>query len=148
MTLTTRSDRSRLIKRKLEIRPLFHQADMMGVIHNVEYFHWFEEGRLQIMLDVLPIAEAMALGVGMPVVENHCCYRTPARFGDVLTLYTTHRVSDHYEGHLRFEHSLINNKNKTEIACGYAVATLVDMSTMQLIKQWTTDLWERYQSLR
>ncbi|MEI6148229.1 MAG: acyl-CoA thioesterase [bacterium] len=139
---------SRLIKRKMEIIPRFHQADMMGVIHNVEYFHWFEEGRLQIMLEVLPMAEAMALGVAMPVVENYCRYKTPARFGDVLTLYTTHRVSSHYEGHLRFEHSLVNSRNKTEMACGYAVATLVDMATMQLIKEWTATLWDRYQSLR
>jgi acyl-CoA thioester hydrolase len=139
---------SRLIKRKMEIRPLFHQADMMGVIHNVEYFRWFEEGRLQIMFEILPMAEALDLGVGMPVVENYCCYKTPARFGDVLTLYTTHRVAAPYEGRLRFDHSLVNNKNKAEIACGYAVATLVDMSTMQLIKQWTAKLWERYQSLQ
>jgi hypothetical protein len=34
------------------------------------------------------------------------------------------------------------------MACGYAVATLVDMATMQLIKEWTATLWDRYQSLR
>jgi acyl-CoA thioester hydrolase len=148
LTLATKSAESRLIKRKLEIRPLFHQADMMGVIHNVEYFRWFEEGRLQIMLEVLPISEALALGVAMPVVENHCVYRTPARFGDVLTLVTTHRVSQRYEGSLRFEHSLVNGRNKIEIASGYAVATLVDMSNMQLVREWPADIWERYQNLR
>lgn len=139
---------SHLIKRKLEIRPQFHQADMMRVIHNVAYFHWFEEGRLQIMLEILPMDEAMALGLGMPITENYCCYKTPARFGDVLTLYTTHRVTDVYEGRLRFDHVLMNNKTRTEIACGYAVATLIDMSTMQLIKEWNGTLWERYQALR
>jgi acyl-CoA thioester hydrolase len=139
---------SRLIKRKMDIRPRFHQVDMMGVVHNVEYFHWFEEGRLEIMLEVLPMAEALDLGVGMPVVENYCCYKTPARFGDVLTLYTTHRVSARYEGHLRFEHSLVNRRNKAELASGYATMTLVDMSSMQLVKQWSEGLWERYQSLR
>ena len=148
MTLAMKSATSRLIKRRMEIRPLFYQADMMGVIHNVEYFRWFEEGRLQIMLEVLPMSEVLELGVGMPVVENHCCYKSPARFGDVLTLYTTHRISTRYEGHLRFEHSLMNNKNKVEVASGYAVATLVDMSNMQLVKQWTAELWERYQSLQ
>ncbi len=138
---------SRLIKRKMEIRPLFHQADMMRVIHNVEYFRWFEEGRLQIMFEVLPMAEALELGVGMPIVENYCCYKTPARFGDVLTLYTTHRVSDQYEGTLRFDHCLMNSKTKAEIASGYAVATLVEMTTMQLIRQWNETVWARYQSL-
>ena len=139
---------SRLIKRKMEIRPLFHQVDMMGVIHNVEYFRWFEEGRLQIMFEVLPMEEALELGIGMPVVENHCSYKASARFGDALTLYTTHRVLDCYEGRLRFDHSLVNGRTKAEIACGYAVTTLVTMPAMELIRQWTATLWDRYQSLR
>ena len=121
---------------------------MMGVIHNVEYFHWFEEGRLQIMLEVLPMDEAVALGIAMPVVENHCNYKVPARFGDRLTLYTTHRVSPAYEGRLRFEHMLVRDGTRVEIACGYSVTTIVDMSTMRLIKEWKGELWDRYQALQ
>ena len=67
----------RLIKRKLPIRPLFHQTDMMGVIHNSVYFLWFEEGRMQILLEILPLAEAIEMGAAMPVVENVCRYRKP-----------------------------------------------------------------------
>ena len=104
------------IKRKIEIRPKFHQADMMGVIHNVEYFQWFEEGRLQIMLEILSMDEAMRLDIAMPVVENFCSYKCPSRFGDVLTLYTTHSRLDVYEGRLRFDHLLVNSNNRKEIA--------------------------------
>ncbi len=138
----------RLIKRKLTITPLFSQVDMMGVVHNVEYFHWFEQGRFQILLDVLPMTEAIRLGIGMPVVENHCSYKVPARFGDNLTLITTHRIVDAYEGRLRFEHSLVHPKTRTEIACGYGVSTLLDMTTMQLVKEWPADVWARYQALQ
>ena len=62
--------KGRLIKRKLTIQPAFHETDMMGVIHNANYFRWFEQGRLQIIFDVLPLAEAMKLNLFMPVVEN------------------------------------------------------------------------------
>ena len=119
----------------------------MGMIHNAEYFRWFEEGRLEILLEVLPIAEALETGVAMPVIENRCTYRTPARFGDVLTLYTTHQVVLVYEGRLRFEHSLVKGGNRTEIASGSTVITVVDISTMRLIKQWPEEIWQRYQAL-
>ena len=97
--------KGRWIKRKLPIRPAFHQTDLMGVIHNSVHFLWFEEGRLQILFDVLPLEEAMALGVAMPVVENVCHYHRPVRFGDPLLLYTTHVVLPAYAGRLGFEHS-------------------------------------------
>ena len=136
------------IKRKIEIRPKFHQADMMGVIHNVEYFQWFEEGRLQIMLEILSMDEAMRLDIAMPVVESFCSYKCPSRFGDVLTLYTTHSRLDVYEGRLRFDHLLVNSNNRKEIASGHTVTTLIKMSTTRLLKKWSGELWERYQALR
>jgi len=121
---------------------------MMGVVHNVEYFRWFEEGRFQILLEVLPMAEALELGVAMPVVENQCTYSSPARFGDILTLFTTHEICPVYEGRMRFEHLLVDAGNRTEIARGYALITLMNMSSMRLVKQWPAELWQRYQALR
>jgi acyl-CoA thioester hydrolase len=138
----------RLLKRKLAIQPAFHQTDMMGVIHNAVYFLWFEEGRLQVMLEVLPIDEAMRLGVTMPVVENVCQYRKPVRFGYPLVLYTTHQIQPVYEGRLVFSHYLIHEKQKTAMACGRTVTTLVDARTQRLIKEWPAEIWQRYQGLR
>jgi acyl-CoA thioester hydrolase len=138
----------RLIKRKLPLQPAFHQTDMMGVIHNSVYFLWFEEGRLQIMLEVLSVAEALRLGVMMPVVENVCRYRKPVQFGDPLLLYTTHHLQPVYEGRLLFNHYLIHAKQKTAMATGHSVTTLVDARTKRLIKAWPDDLWRRYQALK
>lgn len=137
-----------LIKRKLAIRPQFHQTDMMGVIHNSVYLLWFEEGRLQIMLEVLPFEEALKLGITMPVIENICQYLKPVQYGDPLVLFTTHLVQPVYEGRLTFEHSLVHEKFKTEMASGRSVATLVDARNGQLIKQWPEHLWCRYQDLK
>ena len=53
----------------------------MGVVHNVQYFYWFEQGRMQIMEELLPLDAAMQIGVAMPVVENQCVYRSPVRYG-------------------------------------------------------------------
>lgn len=139
---------ARLIKRKLSIRPLFHQVDMMGVVHNIQYFYWFEEGRLQIAEEILPITEAVRLHVAMPVIENHCRHLRPVRYGDELVLYTTHRIQPVYEGRLAFDHSLVHTATKTEVATGFSVGTLLDMKSGQLVKEWPADIWRRYQELQ
>jgi acyl-CoA thioester hydrolase len=120
---------------------------MMGVIHNSVYFLWFEEGRLQIMLEVLPLEEAYALGVSMPVVQNTCHYRKWVKFGCPLVLYTTHHVQPVYEGKLVFNHYLMHETRKTAMAFGQSVTTLVDMRTQRLVKAWPEKVWQRYQGL-
>ena len=146
--MTMNRNQSRLIKRKLAIRPRFHETDMMGVVHNAEYLCWFEEGRLQIMLEILSLARALELGVAMPVIRVECDYKRPVRFGDSLILYTTHHILPVYEGRLVFRHSLVHEKQKTEMAGGETVATLVDAQTSQLVKEWPPDIWAAYQALR
>jgi acyl-CoA thioester hydrolase len=137
----------RLVKRKLAIRPAFHETDMAGVIHNSVYFLWFEQGRLEIMQEILPMPEALRLGIFTPVVENHCEYRRPARFGQSLLLITTHRVQPSYEGRLEFSHYLIQDRQRAALATGRTSITLVEAKSHRLIKNWDPEVWQRYQSL-
>ena len=44
----------------------------MRVVHNVQFFYWFELGRTRIMEEFMSLDAAMELGVAMPVVENQC----------------------------------------------------------------------------
>jgi acyl-CoA thioester hydrolase len=140
--------KGRLIKRKLSIQPAFHETDMMGVIHNSVYFLWFEQGRLQIMMEVLPFEQALKLGVFMPVVENVCHYRKPVKFGQRLVLYTTHHLQPAYEGRLVFSHYLIHEKQRTAMAFGQTAMTLVDARANRLIKEWPEEIWRSYQALK
>lgn len=140
--------KGRSIKRKLAFTPAFHETDMMGVIHNSNYFLWFERGRLQIMLEVLPMEEALNLGVSTPVVENHCHYRKPVKFGMPLLLFTTHRIQANYEGRLVFSHYIIHEKQRTTMAFGQTAMTIVDARTNRLVKEWPAEIWRRYQALQ
>ena len=139
--------RPRAIRRRLQITPAFHQVDMMGVVHNVQYFYWFEQGRLQIMEELMSLSASVKLGVAMPVVENQCLYRKPVRYGDPLVLLTVHHCLSAWEGRLVFSHSLVHRKLKTEMACGRTTTTLIELATGRLVKQWSEDLWRRYQAL-
>jgi acyl-CoA thioester hydrolase len=136
------------IKRKIHITPSFHQTDMMGVVHNAQYFHWFEEGRLAIMQELLTVEEAMKLGFITPVVENHCVYKRFVKFGDPLVLTTTHDVDPAYSGRLAFHHSLVHQTTKAEMASGRTVVTIIDHKTNMLIKEWPDDLRQKYISLK
>ncbi len=138
----------RSIIRRIKLTPGFHQVDMMGVVHNCEYFHWFEEGRLQIMQEVIALQDATELGVAAPVVENICRYFKFAGFGDSLLLTTIHKIVPVYQGKLKFSHSLVNEKTREEIACGESTVTLIEFPSKKLLKEWPADLWVRYQNLK
>jgi len=138
----------RRITRKLRITPQFSQTDMTGVIHNAEYFLWFEEGRMQIMRELISVEESLAQGVIPLVVRNSCRYRRPVRLGDELVLITAHGIVETYAGRLVFEHSLVDEKDKAETASGECHVTLFDMRKNQLVKTWPPHVWERYRNLR
>jgi len=137
-----------LIKRKLPIQPAFHETDMMGVVHNSNYFLWFERGRLEIMQEVLPVEEALKLDVFMPVVENLCHYRKPVKYGMPLLLYTSHHLQRTYQGRLVFSHYLIHEKMRTAMAFGQTAITMVDARTNKLLKEWPAEIWRCYQALK
>jgi acyl-CoA thioester hydrolase len=135
------------IRRRLHLTPAFHQVDMMGVVHNVQFFYWFEQGRLQVMEEILSLEAAVKLGVAMPVVENRCVYRKPVRYGDQLVLVTEHQPLAAWEGRLVFSHSLVHRRQKTEVASGRTTTTLIDTAGGHLVKEWPEALWRRYQAL-
>ena len=53
---------ARLIKRKFEIIPRLYDLDLQCVVYNVNYFTWFDEARLQIILEMISFDEIMETG--------------------------------------------------------------------------------------
>lgn len=138
----------RRIKRVCEIRPEFRDVDALGFVHNSVYFLWFERGRLQILDDAIPMAEALGLNIGVVVVENRCSYLRPARYGDVLKLVTTHKVALPYSGRLEFRHELINPVARAVCAEGFCACSIIDISTGRLARGFSPEILARYESLK
>ncbi len=136
-----------LVRRRLSFVPEFHETDMMGVVHNAAYILWFERGRFQFIMDILPVDEACELGILLPVVENACRYERPARFGEPLELHTSHRVTPVYHGRLIFEHHLVRRRDRATVATGHSTMTLMDRASNRLLKEWPQHVWDRYQAL-
>ena len=138
----------RIVTRRLPLEVAFHQVDMMHVVHNAEYFRWFEKGRLALLEDVLPIAWAIAHRIATPVVMNRAEYLWPATYGDALVLTTKHQLVDRWDGRLLFDHSISNAKTKVELCAGQSAITLMDMAEGRLLKEIPAEVWQRYQALR
>ncbi len=137
----------RTIRRKISIVPRFHQIDMLGVMHNAEYYRWFEDGRLRILEEIMSFQEAMALGVSLPVIFSSCEYRRPVRYGDALMLRTEHAIVDPYEGRLVFTHSLVNVRTKETAAVGQTAVTVVRLGDGMPVREWPEHVWMRYLAL-
>ncbi len=119
----------------------------MGVVHNVQYFNWFELGRLQVVEEVLPLENAMGRSLALPVVVNHCDYIHPARYLDRLVVTTTHRILPEWSGRFVFNHSISHEKSKVEICRGMSGVTVMDTRSMRVLKALPDDMWARYQGL-
>ena len=88
----------------ISIRVRYAETDKMGVVYHANYFMWFEIGRCELLRGVgRSYREMEASGIGLPVIEAHCEYKSPARYDDELEvrtigrLLTRARVEFHYE---------------------------------------------------
>ena len=139
--------KGKIITRRTRARVEFRHVDMMGVVHNSQYFNWFENGRMELMEEVIPMFWAIEHRVAAPVVENHCHYLRPARMGDDLVITTRHRVTPTWEGKLTFDHTLSHARTKQELAAGQAAVTLIDLTDHRPLREIPADLWQRYLDL-
>ncbi len=73
----------------LEHRVSYGETDAMGVVYCANYLHLFERGRNELIRSLgFSYAEVEARGVFLPVREAQCRYLAPARYDDLLRVYT------------------------------------------------------------
>ena len=132
---------------RIRITVAFHHTDMMQVVHNAQYFKWFELGRLEILQRFMTVEWAAANDVAMPVVMNHAEYLAPAKFGDELVVTTRHEPLDRWSGRFGFIHSISNTKTKVELCRGASDVTVMHLKTLRVLKELPAEAWERYRAL-
>ena len=77
----------------IDIRVRYAETDKMGVVYHANYFMWFEIGRCELLRAIgRSYREMEASGIGLPVIEAHCEYKSPARYDDELVVKTTGRL--------------------------------------------------------
>lgn len=108
-------DRSKF-KFKTQIKVRNYEIDWQGVVHNGNYLLYFEAGRVAYLehIGVKVDVNSIQHESKVVVVRNEIDYRAPARFGDVLDVYT--RVSFIHKTSFAFEGIMEHAESKQLIA--------------------------------
>lgn len=79
-----------MIKNETQIRILYAHTDVMGVVNNVRYLEFFEAGRNELMRSMgYPYPELEKQNVGLPLIEAHINFKTPAHYDDLIRIAAT-----------------------------------------------------------
>ena len=107
------------------VRVRYAETDKMGVVYYANYLVWFEVARADWLRDTGWTYRAMEQeGLGLPVIEAHCDYRTSARYDDELHIHTTARLLSPVR--LAFDYTVTRPADDTVIASGHTVHASVD----------------------
>lgn len=110
-----------------EIRVRYIEIDQMGVVNNVNYFRWLEEGRVEYLRDMgVPMIEIEKDGTFLMIVETHCNYLAPARYDEFVILETW--ISHVGNKSIRFDYQVIRRDRSEVIAKAHSVHVCTDKS--------------------
>ncbi|MXO78345.1 YbgC/FadM family acyl-CoA thioesterase, partial [Paenibacillus sp. OT2-17] len=71
------------------LRVRYQESDQMGVVYHANYLNWFEIGRTEMIRQAGFNYRSMEeRGVLLPVIEINAKYASPARYDDLITIYT------------------------------------------------------------
>jgi acyl-CoA thioester hydrolase len=118
-----------------EIRVRFAETDAQGVVHNSNYFVWFEVARVEFLERFAGGYQRLRdLGLESFVLESHARFIAPAVFDDRLLVHT--RCCDIRGARFRFEYAI--ERLGEVIAEGWTAHATVDAATLRptRIPEW------------
>ena len=111
------------------VRVRFADTDAQGIAHNASYLVWFEVARVEYLREFAGGYQALRdQGVEALVLESHCRYAVPARFDEVLEVFT--RCNGMRGARFRFEYAIVH-ADGTVAADGYTEHACVDAATLR-----------------
>jgi acyl-CoA thioester hydrolase len=121
-----------------EVRVRFAETDAQGVVHNSNYFVWFELARVDYLRAFAGGYQRLRdEGVEALVLESHARFLVPARFDDVLRINA--RCIDVRGARFGFEYAV--EREGAVIADGWTRHGTVDAATLRptRIPPWLVD---------
>lgn len=82
----------------------YYETDQMGVIHNSNYFRWFEEARTYFMETIgVPYAKMEELGMLIVMMASSCEYKQPVHYGEEAVIHQRLIFYNGYKMTVRYE---------------------------------------------
>ena len=109
------------------VRVRYAETDKMGVVYYAHYLVWFEIGRTEWLRETGCTYRSMEdEGLGLPVIEAHCEYKTSARYDDDLEIRTRARLVSPVR--IGFDYEVVRRTDSQLIASGHTVHVTLDRS--------------------
>lgn len=106
------------------VRVRYGETDQMGYVYYGFYAMYYEVARVESLRQLgITYKEIEAMGIIMPVLENHSKYLAPGRYDELLRIVTTIREKPGVR--IRFEYDIFNEENKL-INQGQTLLAFVD----------------------
>jgi acyl-CoA thioester hydrolase len=100
-----------------EIRVRYADTDQMGVAYYANYLVWFEVGRNEFLRALgYPYVRLEREDLRMPVTEASCQYRSPARYDDVIDVWTS--IEEMGPASVRFRYRILRRADGKVLATG------------------------------
>jgi acyl-CoA thioester hydrolase len=107
------------------LRVRYAETDKMGVVYYANYLVWFEVARTDWLRETGWTYRAMEHdGIGLPVIEAHCAYKSSARYDDEIQVQATARLMSPVR--LAFDYVVVRPADNAVIATGHTVHASVD----------------------
>ncbi|HEU4684529.1 MAG TPA: thioesterase family protein [Nitrospira sp.] len=111
----------------MEIRIYYEDTDCGGVVYYANYLKYFERARTHYLEDrKLLVTELLRQGTQFLVVHAELDYRSPARYGETLSITTT--LSAVGQASLTFFHVIRERESQRLVVEGSAKLVTVDLS--------------------
>jgi acyl-CoA thioester hydrolase len=109
----------------INLRVRYAETDKMGVVYHANYFMWFEIGRCELLRTIgKSYRDLEETGIGLPVIEAHCEYKSPARYDDELQVKTWGTLVS--PARVEFRYEILRPADGTVNAVGRTVHAAVD----------------------
>ncbi len=111
----------------MEIRIYYEDTDCGGVVYYANYLKYFERARTQYLEDRgLSVTGLLNEGTQFLVVHAELDYRSPARYGETLTITT--RLDETGNTSLTFSHVICEKVSHRVVVEGSAKLVTVDLN--------------------
>jgi len=111
-----------------EVKVRFAETDAQGIVHNSNYFIWFEVARVEYLERYAGGYQRLRdTGVEALVLETHLRYLLPAKFDDRLVVHA--RCLDVRGARFRYEYAI--ERDGELLADGWTQHATVDAATMR-----------------
>lgn len=78
------------MKTETRITVRYAETDKMGIVHHSNYPVWFEAGRTDFLRKAgISYSEIEARGILLPLYEITCRYKSPAKYEDEISVFTS-----------------------------------------------------------